>query len=302
MALTFAQGLTIIQARIGDASDSTADTQALNAAQRKVAKARFWPELRKRAFFNTSAAFESSSGVTVAVTNGSTTVTLTGSTWPSNIDEYRIALSPSDPFYDVATRSSDTVILLAEAYQDDTATGQEFTAYKSIYSLASDVVSHEEFWLHEQGRAVPLIYAATSEQVSEFHHYVGGTGTPTHVMPYERGSSGNKQVYLGPETPDDVFRVEYTYKKDTTDGTLTLDDDKWPLVLELATAIRYEIEHPQRAARAMKNYRRMLDEDWAMEGDGELQEVRSGDTRWRYTSSDWYLENLPGYGRVQDPT
>ena len=53
----------------------------------------------------------------------------------------------------------------------------------------------------------------------------------------ERDSSGNRQVLLGPNAPDDVYRIEYTYRKQTTDGTYSLDESRWPLVLALALLI-----------------------------------------------------------------
>lgn len=303
MALTFAQARTILQSRIADSSDSTAVDQALNQAQREVARARRWPELMVRAFFNTVAAYTTG---TVAVTENSTTVTLTGGTWPTAVASgtYRFALSVSDPWYGVATRSSNAIILLAQAYVQDTDASTEYIAYKSHYSLASAVDRVEELWLHEEGHAVPLINAATDAMVTDFLHYPSGPGTPTHFLPIERDSSGNHQVLLGPNTPDDVFRVEYVYRKKTTDDTFTgnLDESRWPVILARAVSILYEPEFYDRHLAAQAEYERLLRQEWQRESETETQVVRVGQARYDYGSQSSYLDSLMGYGKVQDPS
>lgn len=305
MALTFAQARTILQSRIADSSNSTAVDQALNQAQREVARARRWPEMMVRAFFNTVAAVEGTSAITVAVTNASTTVTLTGSTWPTDIatGTYRFALSLSDPWYGVATRSSDTVILLAQAYQDDTDSSTDFIIHKPHYSLASAVDRVEEMWLHRGGEAVPLQNAGTDQNVTQFLHYHSGPGTPTHYLNIERDSSGNRQILLGPETPDDVYRVEYVYRKKTTDDTFTgnLDESRWPVILARASAILYEPEFYERHVVAQREYEALLQAEWANENESESQHVRVGQARIDYPGYD-AMEDLLGRGRVQDPS
>jgi hypothetical protein len=301
VALSYANARTILQSRIADSSNSTAVDQAIDQAQREVARSRRWPELIGRKFFNTVAAYETG---TVAVTNASTTVTLTGGTWPSDVASglYRFALSTSGPWYGVATRSSDTVILLAQAYIGASDTSTDYIAYKSHYSLDSSVDRVEEMWLHETGGAVPLVNAATDEQVTEFLHHPSGPGVPTHFYNMERDASDNRQVLLGPETPDAVYRVEYVYKRKTTDGSLSLDESRWPVVLARASAILYEPDYYDRSLREMERYRQLLDEEWARETEGSVQHVRVGDTRVRYPGHFGYLDNLMGFGRVADPS
>lgn len=299
MALTFAQGLTILQARIADSSNSTAATQALNAAQRDAARRHRWPELMTRAFVNTVAAYTTG---TVA-TAGTTTVTLTGGTYPTDVatGKYRFALSVSDPWYGVATRSSDTVVLLAQAYVDPDQTASPYIVYKSHLSLASDVDRVEQMWLHQGGSAIPLVNAATDQQVSDFEHFPTGVGVPTHFMSIERDGSGYRQILLGPDTPDDVYRIEYVYRKQLTDGTLGLDDSRWPAVLARACAILYEPEFFDRHLAAQAEYERLIEAEWASENEVETQHVRVG--QGRIDMPGWTdMENLLGRGRVQDPS
>jgi len=298
--LTFEQARTILQSRIADSSNPTADDQALNQAQREVARARRWPELVVRAFLNTEAAYSTG---TVA-TDGTTSVTLTSGTWPTTVasSKFRFALSTSDPWYEVATRSSASIILLNAAYVDDDQTAASYIVYKSHYSLASAVDRVEEMWLHDAGRHVPLHSAATDQHVTEFLHYPSGPGVPTHFYNMERDASGNRQILLGPNTPDDVYRIEYTYKKKTTDGTLSLDETRWPVILSRATAIRYEPEFYERSLVEMQRYEKLLADEWAREGETEIQEVRVADTRFRYPTRRGYYNDMMGFGRVSDPT
>jgi len=305
MPLTWDDARTILQSRIADSSDDVAVDQALNLAQRKVAKARRWPELMKRAFFNTVAAYSTG---TVA-TDGTTAVVLTGGTWPTAVatapSKYRFALSLSDPWYEITTRTDANNIVLAAAYVDDDQTASSYITYKSHYSLAADVERVEEIWVHDAGRAVALVDAATDQTVTEFLHFPGGPGTPTHFYHLERDSAGGKQILLGPETPDDVYRVEYTYQKKVVDDTFqgNLDESRWPAILARASAILYEPEFYERHLTAMAEYRSLLKEEWSSEGDSTSQSLRVGQNRYNYPNAgNGYLDYLMGQGRVVDPT
>jgi len=303
MALTFAQAQVIIQSRIADSSDDTAVGQALNQAQREVARAHRWPELMVRAFFNTEAAYETG---TVVATEDSTTVTLTGGTFPTTVasSPFRFALGTSDPWYEIATRTSGTVILLAEAFVQDTVSGSSFIVHNNLYDLASAVDRVEAIWLHDQGRQIPLINAATDQQVTEFLHYPSGPGVPTHYYNSERTTAGTRRILVGPNTPDDVYRVEYVYRKKMTDDTFTgnLDESRWPVILSRATAIMYEPEFYERSLAEMRRYKILLADEWANENESEVQHVNVGQSRIMYPKSQAYLDYLPGWGRVQDPT
>lgn len=291
MAVTFAQARTIVQAAIADSSNSTFVDQCLDAAQQEVARARRWPELMTRSFFNTEAPYSTG---TVA-TNGTTTVTLTGGTWPSTVAsaKHRFALSYAAPWYQVATRSSDSVVLLAQAYVDDNVSASTYVAYRSHYSLASDCDRVEELWIHDGGTAVPLINASTDKLVSDFTHYPTGAGTPSHYLSIERDASGYRQILLGPVTPDDVYRVEYTYRKKITAGTLSLDDSRFPVILARALSLAYAPEFYDRSQAEHAKYERLLRDEWARESESETTGVRVGQGRVDFpggydpTSSVW---------------
>lgn len=285
MSVTFAQARTIVQAAIADSGNSTFVDQCLDAAQQVVARARRWPELMSRAFFNTEAAYSTG---TVA-TDGTTTVTLTGGTWPSTVatNKHRFAKSYTSPWYTIATRSSSSVVLLAQAYVDDNETASRYVAYRSHYSLASDCDRVEELWVHDGGEAIPLFNAATDRLVSDFTHYPTGANVPCAYLSIERDASGNRQILLGPDTPDDVYRVEYTYRRKITEGTFAgnLDDARFPIILARALALAYAPEFPERAKAEYAKYRDLLEELWPSESESESKGIRIGQGRI----------NRPGY-------
>lgn len=301
MAFTYEQAREQIQQAIADSSNRAFVDECLDQAERTVARARPWPELMDRKFFNTVAAYSTG---TIAVTVDTTTVTLTSGTWPTALatgEAYRFALSVSDPWYKCATRTSGTSMELADNYIDDTETASSYIVYKSHYSLDSTVDRLDEIWLHDAGNAVPLINAATDEEVTEFDHYPGGPGVPTHYLSIERDSSNYRQILLGPSTPDDVYRVEYTFQKQTTDGTFTLDASRWPVVLALAKSLAYEPEFYERSLREYARYKALLRQEWANENESGADFVRVGETRMRYPgrrSMDYFL----GRGKVTDPS
>ena len=302
MSLTYTSARQILQGRIADSSDDDAVNQVLDQAQREVARARRWPELMVRGFFNTVAAYETG---TIA-TDGTTGITLTGGVFPTDLatGKYRFALSTTDPWYEVATRTSGTAAVLSQAYIDPNQTASSYIVYKSHYSLASTVDRVEELWLHDAGNAVPILNAATDQMVTNFLHYPSGPGVPTHYYSVERDSSGNRQILLGPNTPDDVYRVEYVYRKKTTDGTFNgnLDESRWPVILARASAILYEPEFYERSLQEMQRYKLLLDEEWRNENESEVQSVRIGQTRVDYPQVGSDYAGLMGFGRVADPS
>lgn len=302
MTITYQNAVDLIQTSIADSSDTNFVHACLDHAQQKVCRARRWPELMvDNTFFNTLAAYSTG---TVAVTENSTTVTLTDGVWPTAVasSKYRFALGNSAPWYEVATRSSDTVILLKEAYIGDTATGSDYLVYQSHYDLATAVDRVEEMWLHDTSQPVALINASTDQEVTEFLHYPSGPGTPTHFYSSARTTRGTRRVQLGPETPDDVFRVEYTYRKKPTDGTFSgnLDESRWPVIVSRALALAYGPEFPSRAASEYMKYQFLLKEEWGEESETETQIIRIGDTRMRrpYTNHD----RVFGRGTVKGPS
>ena len=79
---------------------------------------------------------------TVAATNGSTTLTLTGGTWPAWAADGEVSID--GVLYRVYARTSDTVLTLAKSYVGDTATGLTYTLYCASYALPEDLIRFGE--------------------------------------------------------------------------------------------------------------------------------------------------------------
>lgn len=300
MAIVFADMLSDLQRNVGDSSATTFHTRCLNVAQRKVARARRWPELIDRKFFNTEAAYSTG---TVAITVDTATVVLTGGVFPSTVasSTYRFALGNTDPWYGVSVRDSDTQVTLADNYIDATVTASSFIVYKSHYTLDATVDRIEEVWLHSSGNTVPLVNAVTDEQVTEFIHYPSGPGEPTHYYPMERDATTatTRQILLGPATPDDVYRVEYVFKKKTTDGTFSLDESRYECVMAYAEYLAYKPKHQERSAAALRRYHVELGTEWTDEGETTDKGFIMGDTRVRYPGEGYDYGRIIGDGTVR---
>lgn len=302
MSESFDDAITIIQAAIGDSSNPTFVRQCLNQAQREVARAHRWPELMSRGFFNTVAAFDDG---TAAVTENDATVTITGGTLPADVATgfYRFALSSSSPWYGVRTRTDATNFELEEVYAQDTDAETDYILYKSHYSLPPTVDRVEEMWLHDGGTAVPLVNAATDQHLTSFQHYPSGPGVPCAYMNMERDAEGNRQVLLGPDTPDDVYRVEYVARRKVVDNTFAgnLDDSRWPVIVSRAKSLAYEPEFFDRSVVELKRYESLLAAEWANENESETQHVRVGQTRIDYPNRDM-TAGILGRGVIEDPS
>lgn len=296
---TFIQARVIVQKAIADSSNSQHVDFCLNEAQREVARARKWPELMGRAFLETQASYGTG---TVLVTDGDATVTLTGGTFPTDVVGMRFAIGTSAPWYPVRTRTDGTHIELGSPYRQDTDATASFLVYKSNYSFPDFVERIEEMWLHETNGVVPMHHAVTDQEVSAFMHYPSGTGTPMSWYMMERDSAGNRQVLFGPQTPDDVFRVEYTYRRKVVDNQFSgnLDDSRWAVIVSRAKAMAYEDEFYDRSVEEMRRYELLLTKEWNAGDDAETMSVQVGQDRVDYPHSVDF-NNLISRGTVEDP-
>lgn len=93
-----------------------------------------WSFLNRSTTLSLSAPYSTG---TIAVTNGSTTVTLTTGTWPSGAAD-AVLFVAGNPSYDVATRSSGSVILLDTAWTGTTASGLSYVLGYWDYEMPDD--------------------------------------------------------------------------------------------------------------------------------------------------------------------
>ena len=108
----------------------------INEAVAVVASTHEWPELWDRSFFTTVAAYTTG---TVAVTEGLTTVTGTGTTFTAAMVGRKFRAGSDTAYYVIAAFVSTTEVTLEAAYQGTTATGATYSIYQDEYRLLADV-------------------------------------------------------------------------------------------------------------------------------------------------------------------
>ena len=94
----------------------------------------YWSFLRKNTTLTTVVPYATGTCAT-AVT---TTITGTGTTWTTAMVGRYIKVNDDFQFYKIATRNSNTEILIETAYADGAKTAQTYSIFKHIFSLATD--------------------------------------------------------------------------------------------------------------------------------------------------------------------
>lgn len=122
-----------------DFSSAQSDTNLVRRATRnavtRVAAAHPWGYLEEHQRIVTNAPYTTG---TLAITNGSTTVTLSGGTFPSWAAHGELVVSGDAPAYPVASRDSDTQLTLVTAFQETTVTAASYSLHRLAYDLAAD--------------------------------------------------------------------------------------------------------------------------------------------------------------------
>ena len=117
----------------GDLADATV-RDIVNDALTMLAKEHSWYWYESRA---SMVLVEPYSTGTVAVTKGSTTVTLSGGTWPTVAAAGSIRVG--NDTYEIATRGSDTEVTLSVAYAGETDAATSFVWFQEAYSMPLDM-------------------------------------------------------------------------------------------------------------------------------------------------------------------
>lgn len=161
--------------RIGDHSGTKADIEILeiiNEAAEMVAMECYWDFYLTKGSIATQPPYSTG---TVTATNGSTTVTLSGGTWPSYAASCDILIN--GVWAEVATRSSGTTILLADAWGEPTVT-TTFTLVQYRYALPASCAKIDDTQL---GQRYPFNGRFTSAKRIEFLKDQSPTGLDSPV-------------------------------------------------------------------------------------------------------------------------
>lgn len=138
VGLTSAQIVSEVEFLI-ELSGTDVDTSVLrylDLAGRELWNARPWKERQKEANILTVAPYQTGA---VTVTNLSTTLTGSGTTFTSAMVGMKFTLGTGGPWYRISGFTSVTQLTLARAYQEVTASAQGYTIYQDEYDVGTDV-------------------------------------------------------------------------------------------------------------------------------------------------------------------
>jgi hypothetical protein len=181
----------------------------VNWAARRVWTSRPWYERRAETVLTLSAPYTTG---TVSLTNASTTVTGSGTTFTSGMTGRKIALGYGSPWYRF-TYVGATSGTLAQAYAEPSVTGSNYVIFQDEYDVSStcDVVTAVSI-LYEGGRTTGLSEARLDD--SAYVH--SAVGIPRYYSLTDSTTAGTRRLRLWP-IPDATYRIRVHYLKSYTD-------------------------------------------------------------------------------------
>lgn len=210
MGLTLADHLTKIKDAINDAGD-----QFMNEHN--------WPFKDRRGVVLTVA---SESTGTVSVTNGSVTVTGSGTAFVTTMAFGKFALAINDQWYEIDSADAGAQTLtLDRNFEGTTASGITYVVYQDVYSLAAtaEELRNVHFSVNKDNG-----YELDELSQGEIEGWIPrSSGKPYWYAKIEQSSSDLLQIQVGPKIPDDVYTIRYGYRVEWTELT---DDTDVPIV------------------------------------------------------------------------
>lgn len=266
MARTFVQLVDDLAAllELGQQSGATERTQFkrfVNDAGRRLWSMFAWPERKKESTIVTAAEYTTG---TVTVTNGSATVTGSGTTFAAAVAGRKFALSLSGPWYRISTRDSATQVTLARNYEEPTASAQTYTIFQDEYDLATDVdVSSAMTILYGTSNKVELKTQAEMDAVL----VPGARGRPWCYCMVTPTTAGTRRIRFYP-VPDAVYAFRSLYLRAWTDLSADADahafDDTRERLLLLGAALDGQRMADGKAITSEAEWMHLVDENWRM--------------------------------------
>ena len=228
MALSFLQHQDALLHLMGDFTGATRTKVKvwINAAYGVLWEQVYGLYKEQTDYFATTAAYESTSAITVTVTNGSTTVTSDGSTdtaFVAGMAGRFIQLNGTDPWYEIASITSATEIELSDAYLGDSDTECAFKLHTYRWALPSNVQRVIQVVAEIQETLVPLRMIDRTYVRSDWARPLEwDSGIPIYTWLEERDGDGNLYLAVWPP-PTSSSLIQVRYQKEITD--LSADTD-----------------------------------------------------------------------------
>jgi len=228
MALTYLQHQDDVLHMMGDFTGATrAKVKVwINTSYRQLWEQVYGRYKEESDYLSTSAAYESTSAITVTVTNASTTVTSDGATdtvFTSAMVGRFIQLNGTDPWYRIASLTSATEIELEDAYLGDSDTACAFKVHTYRWSLPSGVDRVMQVIAELDECTVPLEFVDRQSVRNDWSRPLEwDTGTPDKCWIEEKDSAGVYQLAIWPP-PTSASLIQIWHEKSVTD--LSADSD-----------------------------------------------------------------------------
>lgn len=213
-----------VRGAVGTAAD-TLITRSINAGLQMVAKEYKWCHLMTDGSFTTQAYYATG---TIALTEDSTTVTLTGGTWPTWAASGKLIYAGQ--VFPIATRSSASVILLEDAYAGTSTSGVAYVLYQNEYDLPADLMT---FGRIQNGTGWGWSADPVSYQTLSDFEGSNNQQSLTPIMFAIKGEAATKRICTWPyPTLKRNWPFQY-YRQPATLSNNTDEADWDPLKLEL---------------------------------------------------------------------
>lgn len=221
MAYTLSQLRTILRNRWAGENRASAvaiQDQSCNLAPLHLAGAHDWVHLYKRGRINLQPGYETG---TVAVTQDSPNVTLTGGTFPTTATAMRIFITGEDIDHGIATRTDGTHVILdaTEPYNGATASGLTYKMYQREYPVPADFLRLPELLSEESAGA--LTYIPPERMLRKEFEVYESTGAPRYW-------TINNDQFVVDFPPDERIAAPFLYIRQPTALVLATDVLDWP--------------------------------------------------------------------------
>lgn len=195
-----------------------------------------WRERKATAFVNTVLPYSTGT----VTTNGTTAIVGASTVFPAACADRKFAISYSEPYYNITTRTDGTNLVLERAFLGDDGAAQSYAIYDDVLTLTSmDSLVTNEMTLMYSGKDRPMS-DLTSQGWSDSGHMPRTAAAPTSFRLIENTSTGAPQIQVWP-VPDAVYAIRYRYLTEYTDmksdgDTCVVPESRRHLIIGGATA------------------------------------------------------------------
>jgi hypothetical protein len=181
---------------------------------------------------------------TLAVTNDSTAVVLTGGAWTTTWSNRKLKIQGRDEVYNVSAIGTATTCTLAEKWLGATDSGLTYQMFRDVYDLPADCEMSKEVLLYDtvlKDRVEFIDYQDFRREKRELGVILGTPCTVTRLGVV----SGKAQIEFGPYVPSEarVFQLDYFRSPQKPAAITDPMSPAWPTAFE-----------DVRVKRALANY------------------------------------------------